>query len=276
LINYKVDVLNLATAGENLPADTRALVIAGPTSPFSPANDALLKKYLDGGGRVLLMLNANTDIGLTETLKAWGIEPQNDVVLEPQQNYYGNMPVPVFGEFPDSPVTANMQGLAVFFPFARSIKELEASDMDITPLFTTTAEACAKTELEKIQQETELTCGETDPKGPFVVGYAIEGAGTGGANADARSRLIVLGNTTFATNQWLQTPDSVGNQQIIRNMVNWLAGQEQLIAIPPREPNVRQLSVLTESELNVIFLTSVALVPLAALVIGGLLWWRRR
>jgi ABC-type uncharacterized transport system involved in gliding motility auxiliary subunit len=276
LTNYKVELLNFATISQTLPADTSAIVIAGPTRKFSAETDALLKKYLDEGGRVLLMLNPNTDIGLTETFKTWGIEPQNDIVLEPLQNYYGNLPVPVIAQFPDSPVTKSMQGLAVFFPLVRSIQELENSGKDGTALFTTTAEACAKTDLEKVQQETELSCSEGDPKGPFVVGYAIEGAGSGGANPDARSRMIVLGNATFSTNQWLENPDAAGNQQIVRNMVNWLAGQEQLIAIPPRESNMRLLSALTENEINIIFFTSVALVPLAALVIGGMLWWRRR
>lgn len=275
-INYKVQPLNLATISDTLPADTSAVVIAGPTQPFSPQNDTVLKNYLDKGGRVLLMAGPNASIGLTETLKAWGVQFDNNLILEPVQNYYGNAPAPVFGAFPDSPVTDNMQGLAVFFPFVRSIQELEDSDKDLTALFTTTDEACAKTNLERLVNQTDLRCEEGDAKGPFVVGYAIEGAGEGGANPDARARLIVIGNATFATNRWLGNPDAAGNQQIIRNMINWLAGQEQLIAIPPRESNARSLSALTESELNMIFVTTVGLMPLAALVIGGLLWWRRR
>jgi ABC-type uncharacterized transport system involved in gliding motility auxiliary subunit len=275
-INYKVEPLNLVTISETLPADTSAIVIAGPTQPFSPQNDQVLKKYLDEGGRVLLMANPNTSIGLTETLKTWGLELDNDLVLEPVANYYGNSPIPVFSQFPNSPVTENMQGLGVFFPGVRSIKELEETDKDLTALFTTTAESCAKTDFAALSEQTQLQCAENDVKGPFEVGYAVEGAGTGGANPDARSRLIVLGNASFATNQWLRNPDSEGNSQIIVNMINWLAGQEQLIAIPPRDSNVRALGVLTESELNLIFITSVALVPLAALVIGGMLWWRRR
>ncbi len=275
-INYKVDVLNLATISDTLPADTSAVIIAGPTKKFSPENDKLLNAYLNGGGRVLLMMNPNTDLGLDETLKAWGVQLENDLVLEPKANYYGNAPIPVFGKFPDSPVTKDMQGLAVFFPGARSMKKVEGTDKDLTALFTTTAQACAKTDFAKLTDQTQLQCADGDAQGPFDVGYAIEGAGSGGAHPDARARLIVLGNATFSTNQWLNNPDAAGNQQIIRNMINWLAGQEQLIAIPPRDTSVRRLGVLTESEINLIFITSVGLVPLAALVIGGLLWWRRR
>lgn len=275
-INYKVELLNMSTVTGTLPADTSAIVIAGPTQPFSAENDKVINDYLNAGGRALLLTNPNSSIGLTETLKAWGLELANDLVLEPSMNYYGTSPIPVFSNFPDSPVTQDMQGLGVFFPGTRSIKDVQVEGKDVTALFTTTAESCAKTNFQELQQQTQLQCAEADAKGPFQVGYAVEGPGTGGANADARSRLIVLGNASFATNEWLNNPDAAGNQQMIRNMINWLAGQEELIAIPPRDSNIRPLGVLTESELNLIFLTSVALVPLAALIIGGMLWWRKR
>ncbi len=274
-INYRVEPLTL-TISNTLPADTSAIVIAGPTNKFSPESAQLLKNYLDQGGRVLLMTELNTDLGLDELLKAWGVALETNIVLEPTQNYYGNVAFPVFAEFSDSPVLQNMRGQLVFFPGARSIKELEESGQDLTALFTTTADACAKTDFEKIKQQTTLQCDEGDPKGPFTVGYAIEGAGGAGANADARSRLIVLGNATFATNQSLNNREAAGNSLLIQNMLNWLAGQEQLIAIPPRDPNVRRLTAFTATDVNLVFWTSVALIPLAALVIGGMLWWRRR
>lgn len=277
-INYKVDLLNPATISGTVPADASAIVIAGPTKPFTPDNDKLFKTYLDNGGRILLMTTPNATFGLTDTLQAWGMQPQDNLILEPQQNYYGNAPAPVFSQFPSSPVTQDMQGLGVFFPGVSSIKKLDNSDSvgTATALFTTTADACAKTDFEQLKNQTQVQCDASDPKGPFTVGYAIEGTAAVGPNGNTHARLIVLGNTTFATNQWLNNPDAGGNQQIIRNMINWLAGQEQLIAIAPRDTSVRQLGALTASEINLIFVTSVGLVPLAALVIGGMLWWRRR
>lgn len=275
-INYKVESLNLATISGTLPADTSAIVIAGPTKKFSPENDQALKGYLDKGGRVLLMTEPNTELGLDELLKAAGVALQNDLVVEPQVNYYGNPPIPVFSQFPDAPVTKDMQGLGVFFPGVRALKELTESNEIRTALFTTTADACSKTDFQSLQQQAQIQCEAGDPKGPFQVGYAVEGSGEGGAASDARARMVVLGNASFATNRWVNNPDAAGNQQFFRNVVNWLAGQEQLIAVPPRASNTRPLGVLTDSDVNLVFVTTVGLVPLAALVIGGLLWWRRR
>lgn len=275
-VNYKVESLNLATVSDTLPADTSAIVIAGPTTKFSPENDKLLKDYLDKGGRVLLMAEPNTDIGLTETLGAWGIGLENNLILDPGLNYRGDAPVPVFVSFPNSPLTENLRTLGVFMPGARAIKTSSVEGKMPTPLLTTTDKACVKTDFEKLAQAGQLECAETDTKGSFVAGVALEGAGVGGAGGDARSRLVVLGNATFATNRWMNHQDALGNQQFFENIINWLAGQEQLIAVPPRDPNLRPLAVMTENEINLVLWTSVVLVPLAALLIGSLLWWRRR
>lgn len=275
-VNYKVEPLNLATITETLPADTSAIVIASPTAEFSPENDKLLKDYLDKGGRVLLMADPNTDVGLTETLGAWGVTLENNLVLDPGLNYRGNMPVPLFGSFPTSPLTENLDRLAVFLPYTQAIKTSVMDGKTVTAFLTTTDQACSKTDFEELQKVTQVDCTAQDARGPFVAAVALEGAGMGGAGGDARARLIVLGNATFATNRWMNNQDALGNQQLFENMINWLAGREQLIAVPPRDPNIRPLSALSSSDLNLMIWTSIALVPLAALLIGGFLWWRRR
>lgn len=275
-VNYKIEPLNMATISDTLPADTRALVIAGPQRKFSDTDEKRIQDYLDKGGRVLLMTDPNTDVGLTNLLKNWGMEAQSNLILDPGQNYLGNLPIPVFVKFPSSPVTQKLSTLGIYLPGTHSLKTVEGSDKQLTALFTTTDVSCAKTDFKKLQEQGQAACADGDAKGPFVVGYAAEGAGGGGANPDQRARLIVLGNAAFASNRWMNSQDSLGNQQLFANMINWLAGQEALIAVPPRDPNLRPLSVMTESELGLVFWTSVLLIPLAALIVGGILWWRRR
>jgi hypothetical protein len=182
----------------------------------------------------------------------------------------------VFVDFPAFPVTENLSSFGVYLPYVRALKEEAEADKDVTALLTTSDDSCAKTNFQELQAATQLACAEGDPGGPFVVGYAVEGPGTGGANPDARGRLIVLGNASFITNQWMYNQDAIGNQQLVQNMINWLAGQEELIAIPPRDPDMRPLNALTGNEINIVLWTSIALIPLAALTIGAFLWWRRR
>lgn len=274
-LNYQVEPLNLVTISNTLPADTRALVIAGPTKPFSAESEKLIDDYLNGGGRVLFLADPTTSVGLTDTLRAWGVGFENNLVLDPAKNYLGNAPIPVFTEFPNSPVTLYLEQFGVFFPGTRVVSDTQTADKTATALFTTTDQACVKTDIEALQGQTQVACQEGDARGPFVVGYAVENKSADAQQA-ARGRLIVIGNASFALNRWISNKDAAGNQQLFVNMINWLAGQEELISIPPRDPDYRPLGAMTGSEVNLIAGTSILLIPLAALLIGGILWWRKR
>jgi ABC-type uncharacterized transport system involved in gliding motility auxiliary subunit len=58
-------------------------------------------------------------------------------------------------------------------------------------------------------------------------------------------------------------------------MMNWLSSDEDLISIRPKEPEDRRLT-LTTRQMRWVFYTSVILLPLAALIAGVGVWWRRR
>ena len=53
---FRVQALDL-TAVEAVPADCQVLVIAGPRTPYEPAVEARVARYLDGGGRIALLLD---------------------------------------------------------------------------------------------------------------------------------------------------------------------------------------------------------------------------
>jgi len=57
--------------------------------------------------------------------------------------------------------------------------------------------------------------------------------------------------------------------------VNWLAQQENLIAIRPKDPSDRRLT-LTENKTMAILLLSIFVIPGAVLGAGVYSWWRRR
>lgn len=280
-INYKVATLNLGTItatqtiSGGLPADTSAVVIASPTAAFSPADEQRLKTYLQGGGRILLMVDPQEDAGLKDLLQTWGIALNNDLILDPALNYGGIDAIPGVTSFPSHEVTKNLERFGVFFPGVRSMHEISGTDKSLVELFKTTDQACGKTDFNAIKNQQQIQCDPaTDEKGPFVLGYAVELAA---ANPNAKSsRLIVIGNASFASNQWWQNQGSTGNQQLIVNMINWLAGQEQLIAIAPKPAGSFPLNANSNLDTQFILLSNVVLIPGAILLIGALIWWRRR
>jgi len=79
---FRVQALDL-TAVETVPAECQVLVIAGPRTPYEPAVEARVARYLDGGGRIALLLDLpNGPAVLGALLARYGI-----AVAEPKQEF---------------------------------------------------------------------------------------------------------------------------------------------------------------------------------------------
>ncbi|MEE9180481.1 MAG: ABC transporter, partial [Vicinamibacteria bacterium] len=59
------------------------------------------------------------------------------------------------------------------------------------------------------------------------------------------------------------------------NMVNWIAEDEDLISIRPREPEDRRIFMNAQQQKNVAYL-SLFFIPLLVVVAGISVWWGRR
>jgi ABC-type uncharacterized transport system involved in gliding motility auxiliary subunit len=86
------------------------------------------------------------------------------------------------------------------------------------------------------------------------------------------SRVVVFGDSDFASNVALGIS---GNRDLFMNAVNWLAQQENLIAIRPKEPDDRRVSMTANQQLRVLIL-ALFVVPIVVFGSGVYAWWRRR
>jgi ABC-type uncharacterized transport system involved in gliding motility auxiliary subunit len=57
--------------------------------------------------------------------------------------------------------------------------------------------------------------------------------------------------------------------------MNWLSSDEDLISIRPKEPEDRRI-IMTEAQKRWMIITSQFLFPLAVVIAGFSVWWRRR
>jgi ABC-type uncharacterized transport system involved in gliding motility auxiliary subunit len=83
----------------------------------------------------------------------------------------------------------------------------------------------------------------------------------------------VLGDSDFAANRLLQT--NAANQVLLSDTLNWLVEREELTGIPPKEPEQVRLN-LTRSDVNWIRGFSLAILPLASILLGLWIWYQRR
>ncbi len=277
-LNYRVDSINLQTVTSTLPSDIGALVIAGPRQPFDPAEVKIVKDYLNNGGRALIMLDPQTDPGLDDVLKDWNIKLQNDAVFDPKAGLAGQPQVSVVTNYPSHAITSDLAGIASIFPGSRSLTTDVGpqSSRSPQPLLTTSDASWGETDFDSIKSQSAKLDDGKDAKGPLTLAYAVENPG------DKPARLVVVGNSSFISNSVLSARLSAGGQFIqsgnglfFGNTLHWLVGQENLIQIPPKSPSSHPL-FLTATENAFMAVSTVLMLPGAILILGLLVWLRRR
>ncbi len=277
-LNFRVDSLDLKTVTSTLPSDIGALVIAGPRQPFDPAEVKIVKDYLDKDGRTLVMVDPQNEAGLDDLLKEWNVKVQNDLVFDPKSGLAGQPQVSVVSNYPNHTITSDLIGIASIFPGSRSLSTDAGAQSSRAPaaLLSTSDASWGETDFDSIKNQTAKLDDGKDVKGPLTLAYAVENPG------DKTARLVVVGNSSFVANGILNArlsaggqPIQSGNGQLFVNMLNWLAGQENLIQIPPKSPSSHPL-FLTATQNAFLAVSTVLMLPGAILIIGLLVWMRRR
>lgn len=282
--NYESKPLNLNEEGK-VPDSCTAVLILGPSKSFFEKEVAAIRDYLDHGGRALLAFDPNlkTDEPLGQELKGilkdWYIEVPNNLVLDPASKM-ANMSasVPLIGIFSkESPITRDLTAANIsFVPFTSTVEIMKGVPTTINAfwLARSTPYAFAKTNFVK-----ELLTGKVtkdpnkDAQGPNTVMVAISGARAADkAKPDHPTRIVILGSSQIGMNRWVGYG---GNSDLLLNAISWLAGDESLISIRPKDQG-DQKAVLSEVELAYSKFLTRFLVPGGVAMLGLFVWRRRR
>lgn len=284
--NIAVAPLNMTQKAE-IPADATMLAIAGPTIDYLDAEIEAVKKYLAGGGRLLMMLDPVVDPQaqpmpkLIALAREWGVEVGDNVVLDLSGRSESATVVVASPPYPAHPVT---EGFRVFtvFPLARSVKPAATPppDRTVQPMVETSAASWAETDIAALRAgggQPEMNADKGDLQGPVQLAVAVstpappEEPAAGAAPTPPQTRLAIIGDSDFASNAAAR---SGGNVNLFVNIVNWLSAQENLIAIRPREAGDSRLTI-TQGQAR-IAIAFAALVPVLVFAAGIISWRRRR
>ncbi len=267
--NYTLKTLNMMTTGK-IPEDAAVLALMGPTKPFQPAEASLLKDYLSKGGKLILCVDPMVNTGLDGLLRDYGVKLGNDVVVDETSYAYPDVRslIPQYGFHPIVEKLSENH-VATIMPFSRSVQKVEAVLKNVTQtvFMSSTDKGWGETSLK--DKNLKYDQGK-DLKGPVPVAMACEW--TNPENAAKKVRLVVYGNANFFTNQFLQGP---GNLDVALNSFSWAAVEENKISIHPKEEDERVLN-LSNVTANLIKYLTVWIMPLAVLIAGGVIWYRRR
>ena len=261
----------------DVPASCLALVIGGPQLAYPTAIVNAIKKYVEGGGHALFMLDNTLRIGrsdaaaenpeLTKVLEDWGVTVNKDLVLDLSGvgQLFGVGPeVPVIVQYESHAITQPLTREPSAFPLVRSIDIKSGGRNTISKLVSTSEESVAVTEI-AANGGVDTKKGK---KGPLTLAVA------GTYSAALPGRFVVVGTAVWAQNSFAGSR-SLGNRDLFLNMMNWLTADEDLISIRPKEPTERPLN-MTSQKLNALFWLSIVIFPLGVVGFGLATWWKRR
>jgi ABC-type uncharacterized transport system involved in gliding motility auxiliary subunit len=274
--DYATKTISLLEKSE-IPAECTVVVVGGPKSDYlQPAADAV-KKYVEGGGRAMFLLDPPLKIGhatadneaLTNVLQSWGVSMEKDLLLDmnPVGQLEGVGPqVALVSKYDAHPIVDEMKGTATGFPLSRSLTIKNADKTNVQKLFESSDSSFATTSLNKASVDPN------DPKnlkGPMTI--AAAGSYTTGKE-NSEGRFVVIGTSSWAANSFLGFN---GNSDLALNAMNWLSSDEDLISIRPKEQENSTLT-MTLAQFGWVRISTQFLLPGALLLIGVSVWWRRR
>ena len=275
--NYEARTVDLLQKAE-VPADCTTLVIAGPTRNYEQPEVDAIKKYVEGGGRALLMVDPPLKLGRSEIadndalanlIQSWGVTLDKNLILDlnPIGQIAGLGPqVALVSNYGSQPIVSEMKGTATGFPLARSLEIKNTDKTNVDKLFDSSDSSLATNNLSSPAVDIR------DPKnrkGPLT----LAAAGTFNTGKEnSQGRFVVVGTSSWAANGFINFN---GNNDLALNTINWLSSDEDLISIRPKEQEDRRIT-MTRAQLNWVRITSQFLLPLLVVVGGVSVWWKRR
>ena len=241
--NYTVKTLNLL-AENVIPADAKAIIVAGPTAPVSANEVKLLVKYVLQGGALLVMQDPIPLTNFKDAIdplanaleETWGLRLRNDLIADTASTTWYD----AVGASMDAlhAITRTMNQFTVM-RYARTIEIIEREGILQSPLLQTIPASWGETDFTPLTATNTLPNYDeaSDTLGPLILIAAAE-------NADGLGRVVVVGNSAFATDQYF---DGYGNGDLLVNSIDWAVGQEDAIGITPKPQITRTLKLPTDA-----------------------------
>lgn len=289
-LDYEVKPLLLLREQE-VPRDADVVIIPGPQKDLLPAELEALDAYVNRGGKLLVLVDPFTQPGVTDLLKKYGLRLGHNVIVDRLSRVFGgDYLLPVVTQYESHPITRDFN-TASFFPFAQTVDAVDTPGVSVQVLGRTGSDSWAEADKAALDRGEASFDPETDRQGPVPVGAVatiesksdapgppseeseLEKTGDGRpVTEDRKGAIVAYGTSAFMRNMYLNLS---GNRDLFLNSLSWLADEEELIAIRPREARSTPL-VLTASQARVAFWGAVIVPPLAVIGIGIAVTLRRR
>jgi hypothetical protein len=266
-----VSTRTISLVGTNaIPVDCNLLVIARPRYPLAPEELDKVSQYLADGGRLMVLFNnfqyEPVNTGLEPILGEWGVQVGRDVVKDRENTATGGLLV-INNFKTNQTYIGKLVGSSLWMYPPRSIRpgKIETSQGQDPPTVTPLAWA---------GPQAYCTSGGSDYPQPGVpVMVAVEKKNVKGVLQLRSTRIIVVGDAAFLGKTLIE---AAANHDFALQAAGWLLDQTQYMGgIPPRKV-VEYKVTITHAQMTSIRWIFLGAMPGGILLLGGLVWLRRR
>ncbi|MHB2147610.1 GldG family protein [Calditrichota bacterium LG25] len=264
--NYLVKELNLVRR-KTIPDSCTVLAIVGPKTNFFPGELDTIKKFVDNGGKLLLMVDPEHPAEIGEFAAQYHVQIGNDLVIDYSgvgQLFGAGPAMPLVTSYDENHAITKDFNIMTFYPLACSVTPMEdKGGYTITELLKTSGNSWADVDYASGKVSFDP---QKDKKGPITLGVVVEKSAS-----KPKLSLVIFGDSDFAKNGFFTNQ---GNMNLFMNTVNYLAEEEDLIAIRPKQIDDRRLT-MTQADVKGLFYLVVIAIPLLVVIIGVVIFIRR-
>ena len=310
---YTITTVDLAADGTpSIPDSVTVMVVAGPEEEIGETAAAEVRRFLDRGGNLFLMLqkiaiSASQQFTepverprFDEILAPYGVRVAPGMLVDLRSNLplqiTGSSGVPVQRPFPLFPVAVpasahpTLAGVSgVSLAFASPIDLSGADTSTVTPLLATSefgalmpGESPLDPSLDWPRLVDDLrprpVAAAVLPRGAEAPRTGASGAGEPSGDAEAPGgtggRIVLVGDADFLTNRFIAR--SRENLRFARNVVDWLAADESLISIRAKQRGAPPLLYPSAAVRDAAKYLTLVGVPLLFILLGVARLLRRR
>ncbi|PKO43518.1 MAG: ABC transporter [Betaproteobacteria bacterium HGW-Betaproteobacteria-22] len=261
------------TIAQAVPNNGAMLVIAAPQVDVSEIEAKKIQTYIESGGNLLWLLDDDHYRGLHDLAEYLNLEVSPGVVLDMASAQYGADARVAFASlYGEHPITTNFM-LRTLFPEAHEVSATSSYEKGWKVARLVEVAPNGWLSGEKLAKDAKIAFNaKKDKRGPINVGLALERV-----YGKKGQRIVVMGNANFLSNTFITNG---GNLDFGINVINWLAGDDNLITIQPMPLKDINVTIPDTDQGRLVawtvFHAFQYFIPLGFLIAGFLLWWKRR
>ncbi len=288
--NIDTETINLMDY-DAVPEDAAAVFVNAPTEDLSSDDAEKILTYLNNGGDIFVNTTyTGKDMpNFEKLLDFYGVQVSKGLIIETAQNSYYQDPFYLLPTIEYDSITSDIYSgnSYIFAPYCQGLTYTDKEDVEVTPLLASSENSYVR---DDIENSTSYDKQDGDVDGPFYIGLSCT-AQVSGSDSEVTEDESVddtqksgdhsTGIIFSSENLFTQEADVMvagTNQKLFSGVLQAFEtedGESSSVVIPVKNYEVEYLTV-SQSWISVLALITVIVIPFGFLIMGFVIWFRRR